>query len=395
MDGVNIDGTDAKAYHALLLSKSISPSKVTIYENWTRQGLVPQYYGKKETYADIKLVFMIRDHSREACLIDTSNLVRALEKCTLKFPDINLFYDATLTGTEPEYIDDSNYQVSVSLQSGYAYQLPERITFTGSITFAARGNLPASAVVTIQPSFYIDRLQLSGLTKKPITIQHLHTGSPVTIDGETGLVTEPDLDTIITESSGAGKWLYRKYSMAEFFSPGAYSPNYAPQKADIPTNSISMQELISDRRDLMHDTGYDYLGYLKTAVYVSEATSVSWRVSHDDGCSILVNGNTVYSAGVWRRPTVSLPLTAGWNTVEILWIQHLGDGGFWGTQPLLSALVDQLNCYHARDASGDQRVNKFSDTDLWAFPVVQPGKNTVSVDSPDCTVKVEYKPKFM
>lgn len=393
---MNINGHELREYHARLQNNLIiTTPEVTQYYDWLRRSTVPQFYGSSTTFKQLSFTVSVIDRTDNAAAVDISKLTEQLMRCTIKFDLYNRFYKCILTDkSEPSRIAKGFYDIEYQLK-GYCCGLTEAYQSTGSLSFYNHGNLKSPATISITPKKALNQLLVSGLTKKPITIQHLHTGSPVTIDGEAGLVTEPDLDTIITESSGAGKWLYRKYSMAEFFSPGAYSPNYAPQKADIPTNSISMQELISDRRDLMHDIGYDYLGYLKTAVYVSEATSVSWRVSHDDGCSILVNGNTVYSAGVWRRPTVSLPLAAGWNTVEILWIQHLGDGGFWGTQPLLSALVDQLNCYHARDASGDQRVNKFSDTDLWAFPVVQPGKNTVSVDSPDCTVKVEYKPKFM
>lgn len=40
-------------------------------------------------------------------------------------------------------------------------------------------------------------------------------------------------------------------------------------------------------------------------------------------------------------------------------------------------------------------VNKFPDTDMWDFPILQPGVNTISVDNANCTLQIQYKPKFL
>lgn len=39
-------------------------------------------------------------------------------------------------------------------------------------------------------------------------------------------------------------------------------------------------------------------------------------------------------------------------------------------------------------------LNKFADTDMWAFPVLQPGTNTIGVSSPNNVINVSYKPKY-
>lgn len=39
-------------------------------------------------------------------------------------------------------------------------------------------------------------------------------------------------------------------------------------------------------------------------------------------------------------------------------------------------------------------LNKFLDTDMWGFPVLQPGANTVGINSTSCIVNISYKPKY-
>lgn len=40
-------------------------------------------------------------------------------------------------------------------------------------------------------------------------------------------------------------------------------------------------------------------------------------------------------------------------------------------------------------------LNKFTDTDMWKFPILQPGGNTISINSGSVAVQIKYKPNFM
>lgn len=40
-------------------------------------------------------------------------------------------------------------------------------------------------------------------------------------------------------------------------------------------------------------------------------------------------------------------------------------------------------------------ANKFADTDMWEFPVLKPGANTISCSSDKCTVTLKYKPRYV
>lgn len=43
----------------------------------------------------------------------------------------------------------------------------------------------------------------------------------------------------------------------------------------------------------------------------------------------------------------------------------------------------------------EQGVNKFADADMWEFPVLVPGVNTITVDTTNCTIQIQYKPKWL
>lgn len=40
-------------------------------------------------------------------------------------------------------------------------------------------------------------------------------------------------------------------------------------------------------------------------------------------------------------------------------------------------------------------VNKYGDTDMWDFPRLKPGSNTIKVDKNNCDIKIKYKPRYI
>lgn len=41
------------------------------------------------------------------------------------------------------------------------------------------------------------------------------------------------------------------------------------------------------------------------------------------------------------------------------------------------------------------RVNKYGDTDMWDFPRLNPGTNTITVNKNNCDIKIKYKPRYI
>ena len=40
-------------------------------------------------------------------------------------------------------------------------------------------------------------------------------------------------------------------------------------------------------------------------------------------------------------------------------------------------------------------INKFNDTDMWEFPFLVPGTNTITVNKDTCNIKIKYNPRFL
>lgn len=40
-------------------------------------------------------------------------------------------------------------------------------------------------------------------------------------------------------------------------------------------------------------------------------------------------------------------------------------------------------------------VNKYGDTDMWDFPRLNPGTNTITVNKNNCDIKIKYKPRYI
>lgn len=303
--------------------------------------------------------------------------------------------DMGTDASNPLYNLTADQMAAIVDQTGY---------FDGTkyLPITAQGNLPSPAIVTITPTQDIGSLTLTGLTKKPITVSNLHANAPVTIDGESCIVTEPDLDTIMTASMGTGKWMLRKYQVPNMFSPDTINASIVPDKSMITSGSAYTQQLISDALSLYQNSANNYLAHIKTGLYVASAKTITLKFLHDDGVNVLLNNTSVYSYakaednnGNPGYPSVSLSLSAGWNRLEFLVLNHYGIGGIWGIQAALSAQVDQLNAYYARDPDLSGTVNKFPDCDMWSWPTISPGEQTVSVNSTVATVNISYKPKFL
>jgi phage-related protein len=43
----------------------------------------------------------------------------------------------------------------------------------------------------------------------------------------------------------------------------------------------------------------------------------------------------------------------------------------------------------------EKGANKFAETDMWEFPVLQPGSNTIVTDNVNSTLRIQYKPRWI
>lgn len=106
--------------------------------------------------------------------------------------------------------------------------------------------------------------------------------------------------------------------------------------------------------------------------------------------SITVEGNDETPCVVEITPSVDLP------SVEIDGIAYNHISGDKETITIRNLKAGKTVIINGEDCTVLQEgINKFADADLWEFPVLKPGANTISCSSDKCTVTLKYKPRYV
>lgn len=146
----------------------------------------------------------------------------------------------------------------------------------------------------------------------------------------------PELDT----QNGSGKWLFRRIQIDN--SGNTTSP---PTYGSL-LGACQSVALVADGTDLVKGTGYtNYIGHLRTNVYVSSAKTFTISYTCDEECSWLVNGVVQATGGTPNASSTgsaTLTLAAGWNVIDIIWRQRSGGDGIYSLSNNIGSVVTSL-----------------------------------------------------
>ena len=106
--------------------------------------------------------------------------------------------------------------------------------------------------------------------------------------------------------------------------------------------------------------------------------------------SITVKGNDEAPCIVEITPSIDLA------SVEIDGIAYNHISGDKETITIRNLKAGKTVIINGEDCTVLQEgANKFADTDMWEFPVLKSGANTISCSSDKCTVTLKYKPRYV
>lgn len=176
------------SFNAKLIERVIQPADIVTYKDWLRKGLSPVIEAQEEQYIAIHLKFLILCDTDMQAISNISNLISNIKQSTIKFEDLDYYYDAVIKEkTTERYTDGSQGQftLTVELEAGYAYKpaIKETLNNIASKLLNVSGNLPAPAVVTVTVPVNTISITITGF-KSPIIIKNLTANTPVVIDGE-------------------------------------------------------------------------------------------------------------------------------------------------------------------------------------------------------------------
>ncbi|MBK1809428.1 phage tail family protein [Clostridium sp. YIM B02505] len=148
-----------------------------------------------------------------------------IDKCTLKFSDIDFYYDVVFEGEDKiSKINPEALEVGIkfSIYSKYKSQVVEAANRLSTKTINAIGNMKTPVIIEITPSIDLIDITISGLGDN-FTIKNLKQGQKIVVNGEDGTVLQ----------GGANKFM--DTDMWEFpkLSPGTNSVTFSKNSCDV------------------------------------------------------------------------------------------------------------------------------------------------------------------
>ena len=158
--------------------------------------------------------------------------------------------------------------------------------------------------------------------------------------------------------------------------------NYSASKAGIIGFTKSLAKEVASRNILVNAVAPGFIETQMTDVLKQEVKEEIDRFTSKI-IDINVNGNLTTPAIIEIIPTIDL--------VDIT-IEGLAD------DPII---IKNLTADKKVIVDGELQkvtvdgVNKYGDTDMWDFPRLQPGANTIIVNKNNCDIKIKYKPRYI
>ena len=186
-----VNNIDVATFGVLSVDRDIQLSEVTTYEDWLRKGLSPVINYQKEYFKKIKCKFFLRGKSHEDVLSNISNFTSELKRCTLKFDDLDFYYDCTLETSNIVHHNILEKTLEIEFKCAYTYKtaITENMDKQNTKVINSPGNLPSAAIVSIVVPIDTISYTINGF-EDIIVVNNLHANMPVLIDGEKCMVIE-------------------------------------------------------------------------------------------------------------------------------------------------------------------------------------------------------------
>lgn len=180
-----INNKNISEFKAKLLSRSISNADFNITNEWISNSINP-LISKDYNYKYKKLKFSLDIKCNNASELETmkSNIFKELAISTIKFSDINYYYDGFVTNiSEPTFITEVFESITFEMfVIAHGKEIIKNIKL-GDTTyiFNVDGNQVTPAMVEIIPNIDLINLTLEGLSEDPIVLKNLKGGETINI----------------------------------------------------------------------------------------------------------------------------------------------------------------------------------------------------------------------
>ena len=132
INGIELDTLGIQLFDRVLYSNDIDTA-----QEWLDGDIQPTFIRQQDRFKKIELEFLVLCQNEEEAFKRISRLTSMLKKATIKFDDLNFFFDVSIVDTgEPTRLKNGNFVVSYTLSSGYAKGQREIYTTNANMTNA-------------------------------------------------------------------------------------------------------------------------------------------------------------------------------------------------------------------------------------------------------------------
>lgn len=189
---------------------NVTPGHASVSNDstWTQGAAAPILLSNTTGFKTLKVTLLVKGTGREEIMKNRSTILsKCLAPVKIQLDGYShLFYGVLTKHTPTEYGTKKRFHTLALEFNCYEYEAQaDGSQFSGSASGSTdliinnQGNLVTPATVLITPQVGLASLKLTGLVRNPytgedlpVTVKKLTTGKTITIDGETGLMTEDE-----------------------------------------------------------------------------------------------------------------------------------------------------------------------------------------------------------
>lgn len=218
------------------------------------------------------------------------------------------------------------------------------------------------------------------LTAEKVSVSRPKVESGVNV---TGWIPSPEDNNPLhpTVENYNNSWVFQTYANPKT------STNYIVDYSILEGLTPKTKSIITDSSTLIKPHVGE-IGYLKTAVYVSQDKEILIGNPYNGNTITYINSVSIYSQVGWSENGMKVKLKAGWNTIEFMWVERSATD-YWDISPTILSQVDEMNGYFALDFGALRGIDGIEgfNTDVM---MVSPDAVT-NVESFKCIVEYESR----
>lgn len=170
------------AYGVTLLSRDFQNAEITNYVNWLDAANTPsKTRDEKFTFSSCSITILVEGSNESEVLDKISYILDLAKSGSLKFSDMDYYFDFTLDDSSNKKICEVAYELTIKLKINFKFKQELVKEFTGSNSFAIQnaGTCEVPCIVEVTPTADMIDLTITGLEDEAIVIKNLTAGKTI------------------------------------------------------------------------------------------------------------------------------------------------------------------------------------------------------------------------